>query len=134
MDIKQKEHSQRQKQTFPSSLPGWSAGGRFFAEFLPLAKETKDSYQGNVTSVKIMEIENLSSSVKIFYFRNENVILRVPFCFILQLVTYFDKIAKESKEEDTETWYEIAGTRPSCWLLKISSHVGKQKNRLSPFS
>jgi len=81
-----------------------------------------------------MEIENLSSSVKIFYFRNENVILRVPFCFILQLVTYFDKIAKESKEEDTKTWYEIAGTRPSCWLLKISSHVGKQKNRLSPFS
>ncbi|XP_020603355.1 RING finger protein 145-like [Orbicella faveolata] len=55
-----------------------------------------------------MEIENLSSSVKIFYFRNENVILRVPFCFILQLVTYFDKIAKESKEEDTKTWYEIA--------------------------
>ena len=71
-----------------------------------------------------MEIENLWSSVKTFYFRNENVILRVPFCFFLQLGTYFDKIVKESREEDTKTWYETAGTRPSSWSLKISSHTG----------
>ena len=60
-----------------------------------------------------MEIENLWDLVKTFYFRNENVILRVPFCFFLQLGMYFDMIVKDSKEEDTKTWYEIAGTRPS---------------------
>lgn len=74
-----------------------------------------------------MEIETLWSSVKTFYFRNENVILRVPFCFFLQLGTYFDKIVKESDEEDTKTWYEIAGTRPSSWL-KTSSHVEKKSS------
>ena len=60
-----------------------------------------------------MEIESLWPLVKTFYFRNENVVLRIPFCFFLQLGTYFDKIVKDSKEEDTKTWYEIAGTRPS---------------------
>ena len=78
-----------------------------------------------------MEIENLWSSVKTFYFRNENVILRVPFCFFLQLGTYFDKIVKESREEDTKTWYETAGTRPSSWSLKISSHTGKKTQFVS---
>ena len=77
--------------------------------------------------IKMMEIENLWFSVKTFYFRNENVILRVPFCFFLQLGTYYDKIIKESKEEDAKTWYEIAGTRPCIsWLLKTSSHVEKK--------
>ena len=80
-----------------------------------------------------MEIENLWSLVKTFYFRNENVILRVPFCFFLQLATYIHMIVKESKElkeEDMETWYasyEFAGTHPPSWLLKISSRAGKKK-------
>lgn len=84
-----------------------------------------------------MEIESLWSSVKTFYFRNENVILRVPFCFFLQMGTYFDKIVKDSKEEDTKTWYEIAGTRPSISLLKNRVKFVQKKNgwvKLSPFS
>ena len=48
------------------------------------------------------------AEVKAFYFRNENVILRVPFCFLLHLAAYFDKNVKSSDEE-TKTWYEIAG-------------------------
>ena len=47
--------------------------------------------------------------VKAFYFRNENVILRVPFCLFLQLAASFDKNVKESDVE-TKSWYEIAGT------------------------
>lgn len=129
-----KEHSQSQKKknknrkTFLWSLPGRSLGGIYF--FSPLAKGTEDSYLRNVSSslVPVMkEIKNLWVSVKAFYFRYENVILRVPFCFLLHLGTIFDKIVKESNKEDTKTWYEIAGTRPSTWLLKISSHVEKNK-------
>ncbi|KAJ7376188.1 hypothetical protein OS493_036302 [Desmophyllum pertusum] len=54
-----------------------------------------------------MEFEALWSSVKTYYFRYENVILRVPFCLFLQLGTYFDRIVKDS-DEDTKSWYEIA--------------------------
>ena len=54
-----------------------------------------------------MELE-LLPDFKAFYFRNENVILRVPFYFCLQLAVYFDKHVKESGEE-TKIWYEIAG-------------------------
>ncbi len=71
-----------------------------------------------------METENLWALVKTFYFRNENVILRVPFCFFLQLGMYFDMIVKDSKEEDSKTLYEVAGTRPS-----LNSHVEKMKNK-----
>lgn len=65
-----------------------------------------------------MEFEALWSSVKTYYFRYENVILRVPFCLFLQLGTYFDRIVKDS-DEDTKSWYEIAGT------IKLDQGVGK---------
>lgn len=55
---------------------------------------------------KIMEFE--WAEVKTFYFRNENVIFRVPFCFLLHLAAYFHKNVKGSDEE-TKTWYEMAG-------------------------
>lgn len=61
-----------------------------------------------------MEFRAHWSSVKTFYFKHENVILRVPFCFFLQLAMYFDKIVKESDDEDAKTSYEIAGT---CVLI-----------------
>lgn len=82
------------------------------------------------------EIKNLWVSVKAFYFRYENVILRVPFCFLLHLGTIFDKIVKESNKEDTKTWYEIAGTRPINLVAKnIESRRKKQNNnKLRPFS
>lgn len=54
------------------------------------------------------------AEVKAFYFRNENVILRVPFCFFLQLAAHFDKTVKES-DENTKTWYEIAGKRQAIF-------------------
>ncbi|XP_078357931.1 RING finger protein 145-like [Oculina patagonica] len=56
----------------------------------------------------MMEFRALWSSVKTFYFNHENVILRVPFCFFLQLAMYFDKIVKESDDEDAKTSYEIS--------------------------
>ena len=65
-----------------------------------------DFKQFQTGRAKIMEFE--WAEVKAFYFRNENVILRVPFCFLLHLAAYFDKSVKGSDEE-TKTWYEMAG-------------------------
>lgn len=45
--------------------------------------------------------------MKTYYFRYENVILRVPFCFVLQLGTYFDKIVQGSGEGSKPS-HEIA--------------------------
>ena len=55
-----------------------------------------------------MEPSTLWSSMKTYYFRYENVILRVPFCFVLQLGTYFDKIVQGSGEGSKPS-HEIAG-------------------------
>lgn len=45
------------------------------------------------------------AAVKAFYFRNENVILRLPFSLCLQLAAYFVEKAK-GEGEDTKTLYE----------------------------
>lgn len=49
------------------------------------------------------------AAVKAFYFRNENVILRLPFSLCLQLAAYFVEEAK-GEGEDTKTLYETVGT------------------------
>ena len=54
----------------------------------------------------VMQIE--WAKIKAFYFRNENVLLRLPFSLCLQLSAYFDGKVKKS-EEDTKTLYEMAG-------------------------
>lgn len=49
------------------------------------------------------------AAVKAFYFRNENVILRLPFSLCLQLAAYFVEKAK-GEGGDTKTLYETVGT------------------------
>ena len=53
--------------------------------------------------------------MKTYYFRYENVILRVPFCFVLQLGTYFDKIVQGSGEGSKPS-HEIAGMYVEIFL------------------
>ena len=134
-NIKQKEYSQSKKTNVSiytgvtEASPGRSPGREILRNSYRWLRRPKTLIRETSLPVKKMEIENVWSSMKTFYFRNENVILRVPFCFFLQLGMYFDKIVKESKEEDTKTWYETAGKRPSSCLLKISSHAGKKQQQ-----
>ncbi|XP_068746561.1 RING finger protein 145-like [Montipora capricornis] len=64
------------------------------------------------------------AKIKAFYFRNENVLLRLPFSLCLQLSAYFDGKVKKS-EEDTKTLYEMAAVFSGLvGAIGLLTHLG----------
>ena len=58
-----------------------------------------------------MDLYSSWQNLKTYSLKNQNIFLRVPFCFALQLAVFFDKWVNDSDEEKKST-YELAGISP----------------------